>query len=54
MSEEVPSVYVLLGAGGPNMPPHHNPRMTIDEDVLWMGTALYACSAVRWLSVHAR
>lgn len=54
VSEEVPSVYVLLGAGGPNMPPHHNPRMTIDEDVLWMGTALYACSAVRWLSVHAR
>ncbi len=54
VSEEVPSAYILLGAGGPSMAPHHNPRMVIDEDVLWMGAALYACSAVRWLNLHAR
>ena len=54
VSEEVPSAYVLLGAGGPSMAPHHNPRMVVDEDVLWMGAALYACSAVRWLNLHAR
>lgn len=52
--EEVPSVLVLLGAGGPGRPPHHNPRMTIDEDVLWMGAAIHVCCAVRWLSLHAR
>lgn len=54
VSEEVPSALVLLGAGGPGRPPHHNPRMTIDEDVLWMGAALHACCAVRWLGLHAR
>lgn len=52
-SEKVPSAYATLGAGTPDAPPHHNPRMTIDESVLWMGAELYARVASDWLSRSA-
>lgn len=49
-SEAVPSAYVTLGAGSTDAPPHHNPRMTVDESVLWKGAELYARVAFDWLS----
>lgn len=53
VSEAVPSVYAVLGAGGPDHAPHHNPHMQLDESVLWMGAALHAACAVMWLGRRA-
>ncbi len=33
--------------------PHHHPRFDIDEDVLWIGTALFSHTAVSWLKKHS-
>ena len=54
VSEAVPSVFAQLGAGKVGAAPHHNPRMVIDESVLWMGAAMHAAAAITWLSRHAR
>lgn len=53
--KEVPGTFFFLGSGTPERGtahPHHNPRFDIDEEVLWIGTALFAETAWRWL--HAR
>ncbi len=52
VTEEVPGVFLLLGAGGPDAYPHHNPRMTLDESVFYKGAALYASCAMEWLRKH--
>lgn len=49
VSERIPSVFLILGAGSPDAYPHHNPRMTLDESVFYQGTALYAGCAIHWL-----
>lgn len=54
ISEAVPSVFCVLGAGDAGRAPHHNPHMVLDEDVLWMGAALHAAVAVTWLENRAR
>lgn len=53
VSKAVPSFFAILGAGGPDWAPHHNPHMKIDESVLWMGAALHAVVAVSWLACHS-
>lgn len=53
ISTDVPSVYVVLGAGGPDRAPHHNPHMQLEESVLWMGAALHVAAAATWLSKKA-
>ena len=52
VAEEVPSMFICLGAGGPEQYPHHNPRMTLDESVFFKGTAIYANCAMEWLDQH--
>lgn len=52
VSERVPSVFLILGAGSPDAYPHHNPRMTLDESVFFQGAALYAGCAIHWLAQH--
>ena len=54
VTEEVPGAFLLLGAGGPDAYPHHNPRMTLDESIFHMGAALYANCAAEWLAKHGR
>lgn len=54
VSESVPSMFVQLGAGSPGAAPHHNPRMVLDESVLWMGAALHAAAAAGWLGGRSR
>lgn len=54
VSEAVPSVFAQLGAGKVGAAPHHNPRMVVDESVLWMGAAMHAAAAITWLSRRAR
>ncbi|MDL2274282.1 M20 family metallopeptidase [Oscillospiraceae bacterium OttesenSCG-928-G22] len=49
VSEKVPSMFIQLGAGGPDAYPHHNPNLFLDESVLHKGAALYANCAFEWL-----
>lgn len=52
ISHEVPSVMVALGAGekgkGYDYPLHH-PKASFDENALWIGSAIYAQTAIEWL-----
>jgi len=47
-----PSAYAFLGIRNENkgiIYPHHSPRFNVDEDVLWIGTALHAGVAIELL-----
>ena len=42
--EKVPGVFFYLGSNNREkgiIYPHHNPRFDVDEDVLWIGTAVF-------------
>jgi len=46
--QKVPGTFFFLGAGNPSkgiIHPHHHPRFDIDEEVLWLGTALLTQTA---------
>ncbi|MTI95116.1 MAG: amidohydrolase [Firmicutes bacterium] len=49
--QQVPGTFFFLGAGNPDkgiVYPHHHPKFDLDEDVLWMGTALLAGTALEY------
>jgi len=51
---EVPSVYLLLGAGTKEEDPHyglpmHHPQVVFNEDILPTGAAIHAYTAMMWL-----
>ncbi len=53
-SYEVPSLYVILGAGAKNENPEfgypmHNEKVVFNEDILPTGAAMHAYSAIMWL-----
>ena len=53
-SYEVPSVYLMLGAGTKQENPlygeaMHNPKVVFNEDILVTGAAMHAYSAIMWL-----
>lgn len=53
-SYEVPSVYLMLGAGTKNEnplfgQPMHNEKVQFNEDILVTGAAMHAYSAIMWL-----
>ena len=53
-SYEVPSLYVMLGAGSKQEntlfgQPMHNEKVVFNEDILPTGAAIYAYSAIMWL-----
>lgn len=53
VSQQVPSIMVALAAGQPKTGcsyPLHHPKAVFDEDALCTGSALYAYTAIRWLS----
>lgn len=53
VSHQVPSIMVALAAGQPQTGcsyPLHHPKAVFDEDALCTGSALYAYTAIRWLS----
>ena len=55
VSQEVPSIMLALAAGQPEKGyqyPQHNPMVKFDEDALTKGCAVYAYTAMRWLSEH--
>ena len=55
VSHEVPSIMLALAAGTPDTGycyPQHHPKVKFDEDALTDGCAIYAYTAMRWLSEH--
>lgn len=49
VSQQVPSMYAFLGAGGPDGYPGHNPNVVFDEAALPLGAAVLANCAAQWL-----
>lgn len=52
VSEKIPSVILILGAGSPSEGYEyqvHHPKATFNEDALVNGTAMYVYSAINWL-----
>lgn len=50
--QEVPGAFISLGIkneGKGIVYPHHHPKFNVDEDVLWLGTALHALLAYNYL-----
>lgn len=53
VTQKVPGMFVFLGAGTPENEPLHSPRMILNEDVLPIGSAIYANVATAWLKNHS-
>ncbi|MBU3803359.1 MAG: amidohydrolase [Candidatus Cellulosilyticum pullistercoris] len=53
ISEEVPSMYMWLGAGNKDNYPLHNPNVVFDEKALPIGVAVLANCAMNWLKDNA-
>lgn len=56
-SYEVPSLYIMLGAGSKQEnelygEPMHNEKVVFNEDILPTGAAIHAYSAIQWLKNH--
>ena len=56
-SYEVPSLYLILGAGAKNEnplygEPMHNTKVVFNEDVLVTGAAIHTYGAINWLKNH--
>ena len=49
ITQEVPGMFLFLGAGKPGNAPLHNAHMVLDEEVFSEGAAIYANVAVSWL-----
>lgn len=49
ITREVPGMFAFIGAGQPGNAPLHNPHMVLDEEVLPLGAALHAYTAMAWL-----
>lgn len=53
VTEQIPGMFLFLGAGKPGNAPLHSPQMILDEDVLPVGAAVYANTAFQWLKEAA-
>ena len=58
-SYEVPSLYIMLGAGSKQEndlfgAPMHNQHVVFNEDILPTGAAVHAYSAIMWLKIINR
>ncbi len=54
ISEKVPSVMMALGGGSPEQGypyPQHHPKVNFNEDVFYIGSAVYANTAIEWLKL---
>ncbi|MEM1527928.1 MAG: M20 family metallopeptidase [Sulfolobales archaeon] len=50
--QKVPGAFIILGTRNESkgiVYPHHHPKFDVDEEVLWMGTALHALLAYNYL-----
>ncbi|MBO5460813.1 MAG: amidohydrolase [Ruminococcus sp.] len=56
VSQKVPSVMIAMAAGNPQNGykyPQHHPKVRFDDEILYLGSALYAYTAMRWLEEHS-
>ncbi len=52
---QVPGAFMFLSSSNPEKHtdvPHHNPRFNVDEDVLWIGSAMFVKIAERFLEIE--
>ena len=52
ISEKIPSIMMALGGGSPEEGypyPQHHPKVDFNEDVFYVGSAVYANTAIQWL-----
>lgn len=54
ITQKVPGMFAFIGAGQPGNAPLHNPRMMLDEEVLPLGAAVHAYTALSWLELRAK
>ena len=54
VTEQVPGMFLFLGAGKPGNAPLHSPQMVLDEEMLPTGAAIYANTAIQWLEEEAK
>ena len=52
ITKEVPGMFAFIGAGQPGNAPLHNSHMVLDEDVLPLGAAVHAYTAISWLDAQ--
>lgn len=55
VSEKVPSLMMALGGGSPEQGypyPQHHPKVNFNEDVFYIGSAVYANTAMEWLKLN--
>ncbi|MFA9424002.1 MAG: M20 family metallopeptidase [Sedimentibacter sp.] len=55
VSEKVPSLMMALGGGSPEQGypyPQHHPKVNFSEDVFYIGSAVYANTAMEWLKLN--
>lgn len=53
ISEKVPSIMMALGGGSPEEGypyPQHHPKVDFNEDIMYVGSAVYANTAMEWLN----
>lgn len=49
VAEKIPTMYMLLGVGGTDMPPNHSPKAIFQEDKMHLGSAALALAAYQYL-----
>lgn len=54
VTDAVPGLFLILGAGDAGAYPMHNPNMVLDERVFAKGAAMYANVAMGWLRDNCR
>ena len=55
VSEKVPALMMALGGGSPEQGfpyPQHHPKVDFCEDVFYIGSAVYANTAIEWLKLN--
>lgn len=56
VSHKVPAISMYMAAGNSAEGYHyniHNPKLTLDDSILWKGSAAHAYIALRWLEEHS-
>ena len=51
-ANQVPAAFIFLSSSNPEKGtdvPHHNPKFNVDEDVFWIGSALFVKIAEKFL-----
>ena len=56
-TEKAPGLFVILGTKNEEkgiVYPHHHPKFDVDEEILWIGTAIHAILSTQYLSMKEK